>query len=261
MHAASFLPLALAALVTLPGTATHAQEVDVRAEFVKLHAAQDADGVRALWAAHPGAILVVIDEDLEGSLSLWEAVGDGEPSMMDMELIAGHHERALWGAALATEVTGRAIFSDYASSFVGWNADEKRAFRGGQAAFGRARQAMAASEWDAALAAGKECTTLALPLGDWWGTAMGLSAEARAQLGKGDAVAALAAASRSRLLYQQLGLAGSELGAVDSMLTALESLGRSERALVCAEAAVVLAGQIDNADAVAAFTARRDALK
>ena len=45
------------------------------------------------------------------------------------------------------------------------------------------------------------------------------------------------------------------------MLTALEALGRRERALACAEAAVSLASGLADAEAVGAFTARRDALK
>ncbi|MDG2148451.1 MAG: hypothetical protein P8N09_02890 [Planctomycetota bacterium] len=237
------------------------QDVDVRAEFVRIHAAEGTEALRALWEAYPGRVLGSIDEDLEGSLAIWEAAKGGELSVSDMAVIHEQQERALWGAAIASEVTGDAIFIDYTSSFVGWSDEEKRSFRAGQAFFAQARKDMAAGEWDAALEAGQQCTQLALQLGDWWGVAMGLSAEARASLGQGKAVAAIAPASRARLLYQQLGLTASELNAIQTMLTALEELGRQERALACADAAVALAVELGDSDAAAAFTARRDALK
>jgi len=261
MPAPRLFPFVFMALTVAWIPCAFSQDVDVRAEFVRLHAADDTEAVRALWEASPGQILVTIDEDLEGSLSVWEAAQGGELRDADLNAIEQQHQRALWGARLATEVTNRAIFIDYTSSFVGWSEEEKRSFREGQAAFGRARKALAAEEWDAALLAGQECTDLALPLGDWWGAAMGLSAQARALLGEGKTAAALVPASRARLLYQQLGLTGSELGAVETMLTALEALGRRERALACAEAAVSLASGLADAEAVGAFTARRDALK
>ncbi len=253
MSLPSLLCIAFVALLS----PVSAQDVDVRAEFVRLAAEANEAEVRALWAAHPGRILVSIDEDLEGSLSTWEA----SPEAPDEAAIATQHERALWGARLATEVTGLGIFIDYTSAFVGWDADQKRSFRAGQAAFGRARQAMGEGDWQAALDAGRECTERALPLGDWWGSAMGLSVEARALLALEQPEAALAAASRSRLLYQQLGLGGSELGALDGMLSALEVLGRTSRALSCADSAISLAERVADAERVATFVARRDALR
>ena len=45
-------------------------------------------------------------------------------------------------------------------------------FRHGQTLFGTAVKALRAEDWDAALAAGRECRDAALSLGDWWGAAM-----------------------------------------------------------------------------------------
>jgi len=245
------LLLSLSAPVAL--AAPQRPEVDVRAEFVRLHAAADAAGVRSLWLAHPDAILVTIDEDLEGGLAAWEAAPEAEDSSATDEAFA----RALWGAELASAATGRSIYLDYASSFVGWDADQRGSFRQGQAAFGRARQAMQAGDLPAALEGARECSARALPLGDWWGTAMGLALEASALLRLDDAEGSLVAASRARLMYDQLGLVGAERAACETLIEALAELGRWPRALATLDEAAALAAAADDDEAVSRLLARR----
>lgn len=213
---------------------------DVPARYRELYAKRDSDGLRDLWLAHPTQILGTIDEDLEGSLALWEK----SPEAPDAERIRSLHERATWGAGIASEATGRPIFADYAAAFIGWDDEEKRSFRAGQAAFGEARSLIQASEFDTALSAALECRDLALPLGDWWGAAMGYTVEGMALQAKGMHSEALVATGQARLLNAQLGLETSEYRNVLGMLTDLVELGRWPRALVCANDAAAIARRL-----------------
>jgi len=209
--------------------------------------ATDEGALAELWRAHPSRILATIDGDLEGSLAAWEA----NPKDPDTETIAEMHARATWSARIASEVTGRPIFVDYATAFVGWDAEQKKQFRGGQQAYGRARGALKSGNAKAALASARECRSLALPLGDWWGTAMGFSGEGQAFAALGQHAAALTAFSQARLYYAQLGLTGSELAQVSGMVEALVALERWPRARATADAGVQLARVLGRAEAVA----------
>jgi len=204
-----------------------------------LVAANDTAGLIELWKANEGRVLGTLDRDLEGSLALWEAAQGEEGSdevALDDETrakIAEMHARATMGAKAASEAFGRPIFQDYAASFLSWDAADKRNFRAGQAAFGEAMQAMREPEGaglERAKEEGERCSQLALPLGDWWGYAMGLGASGRAKLGLGDLEGALGDLSRARLFDQALGLTRSELGDLDGMLACLEGIERWSRA-------------------------------
>lgn len=207
-----------------------------------------------LWLDHRGLVLPTIDADLEGSLALWEQ----SPDAPDADAIARLHERALFGAQVASEVTSCPIFADYASSFVGWDDDQKRRFRAGQAAYGDAMTALRDGEPAAALEAARACTEAAQPLGDWWGTAMGLSAEglALSQLDRHDE--ALVASSRARLLYDQLGLVGSEYGCLRAMIEQLVALERWPRARVTIESAITTAETLGDERGAASLRKRLD---
>jgi len=242
--------LSIAALAPLQDSA----RVNVGAEYRRLAEEQDAAGLAKLWGAHPSRILGTIDSDLEGSLSTWEA----SPDRPDMEKIKMLHTRALWGAKIASEVTGRPIFNDYASSFVGWTRVQKESFRSGQAAYGRAGKALKEGKAEDALRAARECRTRALPLGDWWGTAMGMSAEARALTMLDKHEEALAQASQARLIYGQLGLTGNEYGNVKSMVAALLKLERWPRALVAVDDALALAKRLGDREGEKSLSADRE---
>jgi len=244
MHAVT---LVLAASLSAAALATQDPETPPSPTEVyrELHAAGDQDGLVTFWRENPGRVLYTIDADLEGSLALWEAGRDGESGEVSLDeatsaAIALHHERALFGARAAVEAFDRPIFLDYTASFVSWGAAEKLDFRAGQAAFGEAMQAMGAGDLEAAVAAGERCTALAEPLGDWWGTSMGLGISGAAKLQLEDPAGALTDLSKARLLDQALGLVGSERRSLEGMLDACEALGRTARAIACCEALIAM---------------------
>lgn len=213
----------------------------LRKSFEELDAKGDQAAIVALWKANPGATLAVIDSYLEGSMKLMEKNGDAKE-------IEALQQRALRGARAADTAHGQSIFSDYASSFVGWTPEQRKSFRGGQRAFSAAMQAAQKKDWKAALAKGEECLKLARPLGDWWGTAMGLSVIGDAQEQLGTLEAALEAHSQARLIYHSLGLAGDEYGNLRSMAALLGKLDRRPRALNSIASALALADALGDAE-------------
>lgn len=229
------LILALALAFTSPAPAV--QQDQVRTDFVALFEGREKEGLLELWRENPGAILVTIDADLEGALSEWEK----KPDAPDTAAIAERHERALWGAMAATELTGNPIFADYAASFIGWDTEQKRSFRAGQKAFGSARRALAGGDTEAALAAARDCIGRAGPLGDWWGLAMGLQAEGDALARQGDHAAAALSLARARQVNHDLGLTGAEYGCSVSLARVLAQHGPHERARAAVSHAIALA--------------------
>lgn len=220
----------------------------VTAKYHALFEAQDAAGMRELWSENEGLALQTIDADLEGSLSKWEGAKDAPPT----EEIEALHARALFGARCASEALSRPIFLDYASSFVGWNDEQKLDFRAGQSVYGRAMQELRDENHEVALEAARETVLRALPLGDWWGTAMGHGAEGMALQAMGELEDALCAYSRARLLNADLGLQFSEYRNLQGMLSCLRSLERWQRALVTSEAVVAYAKAFGDADGLRA---------
>jgi tetratricopeptide (TPR) repeat protein len=243
----SATPLTVLALLVLPLVASDKQ--DVRQEFESLDKSGDTAGMVELWRENPRAALHVIDSYLEGSLRLVESKGEAAQ-------IAEMHARALRGAKAASEALDAPIFLDYASSFVGWNAEQQKSFRAGQAAFKAAAGAMKDKDWEKAVAQGTECLKLARPLGDWWGTAMGLGIVGQAEAQRGNAEAALEALSQARLINHELQLLGDELECLLGMTDALLKLGRNPRAVACAEQGTALAASLGDSEAKKAFEER-----
>jgi hypothetical protein len=242
------LPLLLVLSVSLsaaPALRVASGIKEVKAEFEALHAKKDRAGCVALWKSNAGAVLPVIDADLEGSLKL------AEGKAPDAAKIATLHERALWGAAAAAEATGHPILVEYTASFVGWDDAQKQSFRAGQKAFGAAMKALQAGDGKAALEAGRECTSRALPLGDWWGAAMGLDAQGNAHKALGANEEALAAFTQARLVYHDLGLVGDEYQAARAIVDLCKTLGRNVRGRVTAEQALALAKALGDAKGAA----------
>jgi len=200
------------------------REAEVAASYKKLADAQDEAALAAVWREHPDLVLVTIDQDLEGSLSLRE-----KSATPDEAAIAAMHARALFGARAAVAAGLHPILADYAASFAGWDADQQKQFRAGQQAFGKSRAAAKAGKHEDALAAANECAALAEPLGDAWGTAMGFSAAGQALAALGRHEEALVALGRARTLHHDLGLSGSEYGNLKEMVKAAQSLGRAAR--------------------------------
>ena len=225
---------ALLACLTVAVAVPLAAQNNLKSQFESLDDKGDHAGVVALWKTNPARVLGTIDSYLEGALKILES---DDP---DVSKIKGMHARALRGARAADEASGRSIFSDYTSSFVGWNAAQQKRFRAGQGAFSAHRKAMKGGKLDEALAQAEKCHDLALPLGDWWGTAMGLSGMGAALEQTGKLERALSAHSRARLLYQSLGLS-SELTNLTAMARILVKLERKPRARVTVDKAMAMA--------------------
>jgi len=239
---ALLLPAVPATTITAAAPLTQdpaAEAPDLTTLYQGFCADEDFDGLVALWQKNKTRVLGTIDRDLEGSLALWESVQGGSTEEVPLPddakaAIDALHARALFGARAASAAFDRPIFLDYASSFVGWSTKQKRAFREGQAAFGRAVGGLRTDDHAAALEGGQQCFDLALPLGDWWGTAMGLGAKGRALLAMDRKEEALAALSQARLLNHELGLEQAEARNLTDMLDVLEDLEYWPRALaVC----------------------------
>lgn len=218
-------------LLTLPlslpfVSAPAAQDGD---EITKLYRecaeTEDRDALVTLWKENPHVILYTIDADLEGSLKLVES-----SETPDMDAVAALHKRALFGAACADMATDSPIFVEYATSFIGWTPEQQKTFRAGQKAYGAARAAMKDGDMDAAAKHGAECAELAEPLGDWWGTAMGFSAQGAALHNAGKHDDAVVPLTRARMIYHDLGLVRAEYSVLKNLAATLVALDRKPRA-------------------------------
>jgi hypothetical protein len=228
-----------------------ADKKDVRKQYVELAGKKDKDAIVALWKANPGLVLQVIDQDLEGSLRDMEK---GEAA--DSAKVKEKQQRALFGAECAAIATGHPIVVDYASSFVGWNAEQKRQFRDGQKVCGASGEALAKGDKATALAKGKECIERASALGDWWGTAMGYDAVGRAAQAMGGIDDALTALTHARLINHDLGLSGDEYQELVVLTDLCIAAERWQRALAFARDAQVLAKTLGEADGEKALAAK-----
>lgn len=236
--------LALLSVLTLSPLEPRA--ADARAKYVELAAKGDAAACVELWKKERGAILPTIDADLEGSLKVREEAAGRVLTGEEEKKIAALHARALWGAAQAS-AAGHPFVLDYASSFVGWDEEQRSSFRAGQRAYADARGALKKGDHAAALAAAKRCRELAAPLGDWWGAQMGWEAEARALEASGETEGALAAWSRVRMVATTIALRGDEYEATAKVAELAAGLGRTERARAAAQAGIALATELGDA--------------
>jgi len=214
-----------------------------RERYVELATKGDAAGCQALWREARGAILPVIDADLEGSLKIREDAAGRALTAEEEKKIESLHQRALWGGRQAAEV-GHPFVFDYASSFVGWDEEQRSSFRAGQRAYAEARGALKKGDHAGAMTAAKRCRELAAPLGDWWGAQMGWEAEARALEASGAKEEALAAWSRVRMVATTISLTGDEYEATTRVAHLAAELGRVERARAAAQAAIALAKEL-----------------
>lgn len=243
------LSMAMVGLVSagmLLGTQDADEVFDVGAAYRSAHAAGDRTALAEVWKAHPDRILGAFDADLEGGLAAWEKGEEGHGAKT-AELFA----RALWGAQVASEATGRRIFADYAGSFVSWDDEQRKSFRAGQRAFGASRKAQGSGDWEEALKQGKDCRVRAMALGDWWGAAMGYMGEGLSLHGLGRHAEAAAALGLARLINRDLGLVGSELAASVQLAKCLIEMGAGARATAAVDGALALARRLGKKQAVA----------
>ncbi|MCC6405569.1 MAG: hypothetical protein IT453_00285 [Planctomycetes bacterium] len=240
------VPAFVAALVLVP-LVFAAQEEDVVGRFAELAKAGDTAATVELWKKHPDATLGTIDEYLEGSLATIEQAAQ-EKKAVDPKQIEDMHATAIFGALAADQAFGTTIFADYASAFAGFDGAEQKAFRRGQGAHGEARKALKAKKFDEALKRATECRDLAQPLGDWWGTAMGLGAMGAAYEGLGKQADALNCHAQAAQIYHDLRLVGNEYQETAAVAKLCAELGRKPRAKVAATRALELAKQLGDAD-------------
>lgn len=222
--------LLLTAAPVLSTPAPQDRRQEVAKQYHALAAAQDAEGLGELWKKNVGLVLQTIDADLEGSLALWE----NDPENPPKEEIAALHNRALFGARVASKALEQPIFLDYTSSFVGWSDVQKHAFRNGQQVYGRAMAELKKEEYSNAFEAGKETVERASALGDWWGTAMGYGAQAMAAQQMGLFEDSLLAFGMARQINHALGLRQSEYRNLQGMLTVSLAAEFTYRAHACA---------------------------
>ena len=210
-------------------------------------------GLVELWREDPDAAIPVIDRDLEGSLALWEEHGDARADEIEALLT-----RAVTGARAATEATGRRRVLDYVTSFAGWDAEQKASFRAGQQAFRDGREALRADDPATALNRGRACRELAEPLGDWWGTAMGLGLEGQALRALGRPAEAATALARGRLVYRELGLTSSALRLEVDLAELLLELDRRPRAEALIEDGIATARRLGDDELARRFSELRE---
>ncbi len=237
-------------LLTLTPASTPAVSIQdsrrekVTAQYEALCEARDEAALGKLWNENVGLVLQIIDADLEGSLALWEK-SKSDPPQDD---IARLQARALYGARIASSALSQPIFIDYASSFVGWNDDQKAAFRSGQAVYGRAMQELKGGNHEVAFEAGKETVERASALGDWWGMAMGYGAEAEAARQLGWFEDSLRAFALARQINHDLGLQHSEYKNLQGMLAVARADERFLRAYMTTEPIIEYAKAFKDSD-------------
>lgn len=245
--------LATLLLALVPSSSIPAlqEEPDVRARYVALADKGDRAGVVALWKANPGEVLGTIDADLEGSLADKE-----KGAKRDAPQVLAQHKRALFGASCATEAGVDPLLADYVSSFVGFDGEQEKSFRGGQKAHGASRAALKKKDAKGALAAANDCIAKAAALGDWWGAQMGHADAAQAhELGE-DRRAALASWSQARDLAHDLQLQGDELAALAGMARCAKDLKLPARERFALEQAVELGSKLGAAQEVEGWKRR-----
>ncbi|MBL8693386.1 MAG: hypothetical protein JNJ88_04740 [Planctomycetes bacterium] len=226
---------------------------EIRERFLALDAKRDHAGIVELWKDAPARALPTIDEDLEGFLALVEKGGDSKE-------IEKMKERALRGAKAADQAFQHPIFSDYTSSYVGWNAEQQKQFRAGQQASGAAMQALQKKDFAAAKKEAQRSIDLARPLGDWWGASSGYGALGAAEEGLGNKEAALDAYQQARVLHHDLNFFDQEIRDETAMARLLLDLGRTVRAGVVLQQATQRAESRKNEKALAAIAELRKRL-
>lgn len=222
--------LLLSAAPLLPVSTPQNRREEVAQKYHALAAARDLEALGKLWEENVGLVLQTIDADLEGSLALWEK----DPEAAPAEEIHKLQQRALFGARAASVALDEPIFLDYASSFVGWDEPQKRAFRAGQQVYARAAKELKEENHETAFEAAKETVERATALGDWWGAAMGYGAQGDAARHLGWFEDALAAYGLARQVNHALGLQYAEYRNLQGMLPAARAAERFQRALAIA---------------------------
>jgi len=221
---------------------------ELKARFEALDTAGDHSAVVALFRSNPNGVMFLIDSYLEGSLALFEKEGSAKA-----DEIQSMHSRAIRGAKAASDAFMSPDILDYASSFAGWNDEEKMQFRAGQKACRASSKAHKAKDYEAALKHAQAGLDAAWPLGDWWGTAMAMSAQGRAYIGLDQPMDALRSLSTARILYHGLALYRSARGQDLQMVPLMLELGRFPRANATIDRGLAAANRYNDARSKISF--------
>ncbi|MBK7875849.1 MAG: hypothetical protein IPJ77_08865 [Planctomycetes bacterium] len=249
------LPIVLSLTTALPAQ-DPSPFAALRQRFERAYDAKDAAACTALWKEAGELVLPLIDADLEGSLKLCET-----SASPDLARVKAMRARAIWGAGLASDVTGSPLLADYAAAFAGWTPEQAASFRAGQKAYREAGALLKKGDARAALDQAESCALLASNLGDWWGAAMGHEARGRALQSLARLGEALDAWSTARWIQHGLGLASDELDSVHHVADLCFAEARNERGLVAARQGVALAKALGAKGELAALLEREAQLE
>jgi hypothetical protein len=148
-----------------------------------IYAAGDENRLVTAFKADGWNILGYIDKHCEGWLALLEA---GEDKKEDGRAkIAAMQAKGRKLAAIADRALGDTRFTAYVENFYGWNPDQQKSFREGQALFHQAEtvigEADSAQAMLAAVTPLRQSIDRSRTIGDTWGQSMALAALGRVQ--------------------------------------------------------------------------------
>jgi hypothetical protein len=143
-----------------------------------LYATGDENRLAAAFKQDGWNILGYVDKHCEGWLALLEA---GEDKKEDGRAkIAAMQAKGRKLAAIADRALGDTRFTTYVENFYGWNADQQKSFREGQALYHQAEtiigEAASAQAMLAAVTPLRQSLERSRPIGDTWGQCMALAA-------------------------------------------------------------------------------------
>jgi len=148
-----------------------------------LYAAGDENRLATAFKQNGWTILHYIDKPCEGWMSLLER--DADKSDEGKQKLAEMQARGRKLAAIADRALGDTRFSAYVESFYGWNADQRKSFREGQALYKQGEAVMNEAGTPqgqlAALTPLEQSLAHSRPLDDIWGQSMALAAIGRIQ--------------------------------------------------------------------------------
>jgi hypothetical protein len=167
----------------LPAGGDQFSALEGKALYDALYASGNEGRLAAAFKADGWNILGYIDTHCEGWLALLEQGADqkeeGKQKILEMQTKG----RSL--AATADRALGDTRFTAYVQNFYGWNAEQRKAFREGQALFKQAEGILAAAnspqEALAAVTPLRQSLERSRPLGDTWGQSMALAVLGRVQ--------------------------------------------------------------------------------
>ena len=214
------------------------------------------DAIVELFQANPNQAIFIVDSYLEGALALHEESGADAKDQVEAMF-----DQGVRASVAADQALGTRQFSDYASSFAGWDNTQRTQFRRGQDLFVTALTALEENRYQDAIDAATESAQNSNPLGDWWGVAGSLQIRGTAYEQLGETQRALEANSLARLLFDNFSLTADQLSVEVAMVRNLIMLERFSRARATADSASALAELLQDEEATAEIAALRIVLE